>query len=90
MKLFCMAIVAVTAVGSFGDVIHWIGPDGGDWWDAANWSPATVPQSSEHLVRLTTDRHPGGRYACVTRKSSPSPESTFLKAENGLYCSRER
>lgn len=35
---------------SFAPTIRWIQPGGGDWSDAANWSPARLPTSSDDVL----------------------------------------
>ncbi|MHC4909388.1 MAG: hypothetical protein ACYTF9_06685, partial [Planctomycetota bacterium] len=44
-----MATAMISAAGA-AQTITWIGPDGGDWSEPTNWSPAVVPDGATVVV----------------------------------------
>ena len=58
---------ALCSVGGLrAEIIHWIGPDGGDWWDAANWDQAKVPQSPGQTARFSMGYNDKGKTIIIS------------------------
>ena len=47
--VFC-AVLSLTLVNAHGQTKTWVGPNGGNWNTATNWSPAVLPGYTDDVV----------------------------------------
>lgn len=84
-QLPALILALVTVSSAFGQTpptISWIGPGGGNWNNANNWSPARVPLATDH-VEINTSSN-----VTVTLDVSASIASLTLGADSGTVTQR--
>ena len=80
MSLFVSGVLCIVG-GLRAEIIHWIGPDGGDWWDAANWDQAKVPQSPGQTARFSMVYNDKGKTISISNPENLSIDHIEIDIE---------
>jgi hypothetical protein len=81
---FVMAILAACHIGAAYSAVYcdWIGPDGGDFWDASNWKNGIVPNVSDRVGRFNANNAIPGT---VVVTNAPGADFSYVYFSSGEW-----